>query len=397
MNKKVCVFTLHPTQDVRILNRQCRSLQKNGWDVTLIAIANKRLDANAIVGPYEDAGIKVIGVEKWKTFRDRVKTLFKITNLALKENADLYHFHDPHLIVPALRLMKKVKKPFVYDIHEYYDMQLVYCLPAIWPIQQIAGTFVRFFETWLGKRIHNISVVCEEHVDRYQKIGCNVIHTPNYASPEDFKPEPVSDVERISRMKKIIYTGSITPGRGSMMVPEIAKIVKDKIPDAQFMVIRRFHNLAHEQAFLNVLSKPGYENCIEFLPNVSGKELPKLVRSAGIALSVDPENVICAITSPPTKLFEYMSQSLAIVASRLPNTKVYVEKIGCGILVKPDDPRQYAEAIIRLIENPDLAREMGEKGQKAFIEKYNWSVVEKRLIEFYNSIMESCSRNSSKD
>jgi hypothetical protein len=29
---------------------------------------------------------------------------------------------------------------------------------------------------------------------------------------------------------------------------------------------------------------------------------------------------------------------------------------------------------------------MGRKGQRAFIEKYNWGVVEKRLVEFYETV-----------
>jgi hypothetical protein len=85
--KKVCVFTIHPTKDLRVLNRQCRSLQRNGWNVTLIAVANKRLDQNAIIGEYDDDGIKVIGVEKWSSLWGRLKTMFKITKLASKENA----------------------------------------------------------------------------------------------------------------------------------------------------------------------------------------------------------------------------------------------------------------------------------------------------------------------
>lgn len=385
MDKKVCVFTIHPAKDLRVLNRQCRSLQRNGWKVTLIAIANKRLDANAIIGPYEDAGIKVIGVEKWNTFWGRVKTLFRITNLALKEDADIYHFHDPDLLLPALFLKIRVRKPFIYDTHEHFNILFSYSVPDLFPLRQIVGGVVSLSETLLGSLFRNISVVYKEHIARFERLGCRVVFTPNYASIVDFVPTPVSEEEWEQRRKKVLFIGSLGPRRGSLLLPEIAKKVKEKCPDVEFLVTRRFHNQEQEKAMLEKLNSMGDDRIITFIPNVGGKDLPAVVRKAGIALSVDQPTRI-GLTSQPTKTFEYMSQAVPIVASDLPHAREHIRDVGCGIVVKPDDPRQFAEAIIRLIENPDLAREMGEKGQKAFIEKYNWGIVEKRLLDFYDTI-----------
>lgn len=385
MKKKVCVFTTHPSKDLRVLNRQCFSLARNGWDVTLIATAAPYLNEDAIVGEYYDGDVKVIGMKLWGNKWGKFKSLSKITELAEKENADIYHFHDPHLIIPALQLMKKIKKPFIYDIHEHYDIVLPYSLPNIWPLRQVTGKVLLFFETWLGSKFKNISIVYEEHRSRFEKRGCHVVHTPNYASIEDFVPNPVSEEEWQSRMNKVLFTGSLSPSRGSLLIPEIAKRVRNIRPDVKFLVTRRFHKPAHEQAFLDILGKPGYENCVELLPNVSGTELPKIVRSAGIALSVDQPTQI-GLTSQPTKTYEYMSQALAIVASELPHTVECVKELGCGVVVKPEDPQGYADAIIDLLNDPEKLTKMGTIGQEAFKKKYNWSIVEKRLVDFYELI-----------
>ncbi len=384
--KKVCVFTIHPAKDLRVLNRQCRSLQRNGWDVTLIAIANPRLDAKAIVGQYDDDGIKVIGIEKWQNIWGRIKTLFKITKLASKENADIYHFHDPDLLLPALLLKWKRHKPFVYDTHEHFNIIYSSQFPDIWPVRQLVGGVAWIVETLLGAMFRNVSVVYKEHVKRFERLGCRVVHTPNYASLDDFVPDPVTEKEWIDRLGKVLFTGSLGPVRGSLLIPEIAKLVKQVKPEIEFLVTRRFHNKAQEDAFMNMLSQPGYGNVIKFIPNVSGKELPKVVRSAAIALSVDQPTRI-GLTSQPTKTFEYMSQALAIVSSRLPNTIEQIEGTGCGILVNPKNPQEYADAIMELMNNPEKLKKMGVTGQNAFIEKYNWSIVEKRLVEFYDNII----------
>jgi glycosyltransferase involved in cell wall biosynthesis len=387
--KKVCVFTLHPAKDLRILNRQCRSLQRNGWNVTLIAIANKKLDRNAVIGEYDDDGIKVIGVEKWSSLLGRFKTMFKITNLASKENADLYHFHDPYLFIPALLLKLKTRKPLIYDIHEYYNLAASYRVPNIWPLRQIISGMVWCTETLLGSLCRNISAVVNEHRRRFEILGCRTVHTPNYASIVDFVPNPVSDQEWQGRMNKVIFTGSLSPGRGVLLIPEIARLVKSIRPEVDFLVSRRFHNEAHEKAMMDKISQPQYKDAITFIPNVSGKDLPKVVRGAGIALSVDQPTTRISLTSQPTKIYEYMSQGLAIVASKLPYTTDCIGNIGCGVLVKSDDPKGYADAIIGLLNNPEKTKRMGDIGQKAFIERFNWSIVEKRLVDFYESILDN--------
>lgn len=370
---------------MRILNRQCRSLQRNGWNITLIAIANKRLTQSAVVGKYDDDGIKVIGVEKWSSLWGRLKTLFKITQLASKENADLYHFHDPDLLIPALLLKLKKRKPFIYDIHEYFNILFSFRFPDVWPLRQVISGMVWCTETLLGASFKNISAVYNEHRRKFEILGCRTIHTPNYASIADFVPKPVSDQEWHDRLNKVIFTGSLSPERGSLLIPEIARLVKKIKPEVQFLVTRRFHNEAQEKAMMDKLNQPEYKDVITFIPNVSGIELPGVVRKAGIALSVDQPTLI-GLTSQPTKTYEYMSQGLAIVASELPHTVEYIGKVGCGVIVKPENPQGYADAIIGLLNNREKLKSMGAIGQKAFIEKYNWGVVEKRLLSFYESI-----------
>jgi glycosyltransferase involved in cell wall biosynthesis len=390
---KVCVFTIHSTKDLRILNRQCRSLQRNGWNITLIAIANKRLTKDAIVGEYNDDGIKIIGVEKWTSLWSRSKTLFKITKLASKENADIYHFHDPDLLVPALLLKLKMRKPFIYDIHEYFNILLPYKFPDIWPLRQIIGGMVWCTETLLGASFRNISAVYNEHRRKFEVLGCRTVHTPNYASIADFVPNPVSEQELNNRRNKIIFTGSLSPERGSLLIPEIARLVKRIRPDAEFLVTRRFHNESQEKAMMDKINQPEYKDVITFIPNVSGTELPGVVRGAGIALSVDQPTLI-GLTSQPTKTYEYMSQGLAIVASELPSTIDCVGNVGCGVLVKPEDPKGYADAIIDLLNNPEKTKRLGDIGQQAFIERFNWSIVEKRLVDFYESILKNDKKNT---
>jgi len=376
--KRVCVFTIHTADDRRVFNRQCRSLQKYGWSVTIIGISEE--------GTYDDNGIKVIGVEKWKSKWQRVKTVLRIAHIASRQKTDVYHFHDLDLLIPGVFLRLLTRKPVIYDIHEFYNINIpLFKLPNAWPIRQIASALIWLIETIAGTLCGCISAVHEDFIRRFSKLGCKTVYTPNFASIEDFAPVPVSDEEWEQRRKRVIFIGGLEPTRGSLILPDIAKQVKQRRPDIEFRVTRRYSAKYQEEAMMKKMALPGYRDVIQFVPNVSATELPKVVRQGGIGLSVCQETAMDR-RGVPGKLFEYMSQAVPIVASNLPHSRKYVRDVGCGILVKPDSPEEYADAIIELVDNLMLAKEMGCKGQKAFAEKYNWGVVEKNLVQFYESI-----------
>jgi len=376
--RRVCVFTIHPAKNVRVLNRQCRSLQKNGWDVTLIAMSEE--------GTYDDEGIKVIGIKRWKSRWQRVKTVFGIAYKAYKQKADIYHFHDLDLLIPAVFLKLLTRRPVIYDIHEFYYINKPWRLPNIWPIRQIASVLTWLVETIAGMLCGYISAVHEDLVRRFSKLGCKTVYTPNYASIDDFVPVPVSDEQWEQRRKKVIHTGTLDPeAKGGLVLLDIAKEVRKRRQDLEFIVTRRFFAKFQEEAIMKKMALPDYQGIIQFIPSASGSELPKVVRQGGVGLSTG-QDVNQGKLAVPTKFFEYMSQAVPIVASDLPPSRKYVGDEECGILVKPDSPEEYADAIIKLVDNPELAKKMGRKGQKAFAERLNWSFVEKRLVEFYESI-----------
>ena len=43
-----------------------------------------------------------------------------------------------------------------------------------------------------------------------------------------------------------------------------------------------------------------------------------------------------------------------------------------AIAVDPEDPKQIADAMIRLIDNPKLAKKLGEQGRKRVLEEFTW-------------------------
>src|SRR5215467_8663642 len=101
----------HPAFDIRIFVKECRSLAREGFQVTLVAPHQNDETVDGV-------RIKAIPpVHGLRGLSSRTRAMGSILREALKLNADLYHFHDPELI-PVGLFLRLCKKRVIYDVHE---------------------------------------------------------------------------------------------------------------------------------------------------------------------------------------------------------------------------------------------------------------------------------------
>lgn len=58
-----------------------------------------------------------------------------------------------------------------------------------------------------------------------------------------------------------------------------------------------------------------------------------------------------------------------------------LERVGCGVVVPPEDPAALARAISRLAQAPDAARAMGERGRAWALAEYDFPALVRRWID----------------
>ena len=85
-----------------------------------------------------------------------------------------------------------------------------------------------------------------------------------------------------------------------------------------------------------------------------------------------------------------MAAGKAIVASE--GSAKGIKHLHNGLVVKNGDSKGFAEGILQLIKQPELAHTLGVNAQKSAIDTYSWDRIAHELEEVYKKVL---SRRSS--
>ena len=182
----------------------------------------------------------------------------------------------------------------------------------------------------------------------------------------------------VAPSKAVCFLGWITPIRGiEVMVDAIGRT------DATLVLAGQFD----PPDFVDRLRlSPGWSR-VECVGHVGRRDVAAMFARAmaGIVLFSPAAN---HVRSQPTKLFEYMSAGLPVIASDFPLWRQIVESADCGLCVDPTSPAAVADAIRWMTEHPEEARAMGENGRRAVAGTYNWEHEAGKLRTLYEQLLQ---------
>lgn len=367
MTKVSILTSVHKHTDVRVYVKEARSLAMNGFEVDFICPDYEGID---------DLGIKFY---KIKHRTSRVKRIlfspFSVLSLALKQNSDIYHFHDPELIFVGF-ILKIIGKKVIYDVHEDVPRQIL-SKPYLKPfVRKISSRLFEFYENLFTRAFDGIIAATKTIEDRFGKTKRRKTVTI-YNYPKLIEFETIQyDFDKAG--DKICYVGGITKVRG---IVEIVKALEYTKANLVLMGDFDSQTLKDEVSSLTCYNKVEYKG---FANRETVVAEFKKVKAGLVTLHPIPNYLV----SLPVKMFEYMLAGLPVIASNFEFFKSIVVNGDCGICVDPLNPKEIGDAINFILKNPKDAKRMGENGKRLVLEKYNWSIEEKRLIDFYKEIQE---------
>ncbi|WP_202743555.1 glycosyltransferase family 4 protein [Acinetobacter calcoaceticus] len=367
MRKVVHLTSVHQRYDARIYLKECLSLSKKYHTYLVVADGH---------GDEQIGEVNILDVGLFLGRKERVFNATKaIFQKAVTLDADIYHLHDPELILLGLKL-KRLGKKVVFDAHEDFPKQILTkpYIPLF--LRKIISSLANMGEKIFCSHFNGIVGATPFITEKFLKINKNVVNINNFP-----KIEELQIVENLHRREfgKICYIGGITVERGIIEIVDALLLTKHA---TKLVLAGKFHS---QQLEIDIKKMDSWKN-VDFVGFVDRTEIKNLLSTAQIGL-VTLHPTISYLDSLPVKLFEYMCAGIPVIASDFPLWREIVEKHKCGICVDPTKPQEIANAIDYLMNNQDMAQAMGENGFKAVQTEFNWSQEEQKLFKFYEKIL----------
>lgn len=369
--KVVHMTSVHTPFDPRIFHKECRSLARAGFSVTVIGRDWQE-------GERDSVKVKSIPGDPSR-FGRMTRTVWRVYEEARRQDADVYHFHDPELI-PIGLLLRARGKSVIYDIHEDVPKDVLSkpYLPR-WS-RSLVSWLVDVLERTACCRFSGLVVVTPSIARRFSPMNRHTIIVHNYP----YVRELIRDGESVpweSRRQSVAYVGGLSVIRAIREMVYAMSYLPESLP-AQLELAGP--EAKGEDNLTELSRHPGWARVKHhgFIDQRSTFKILQNVRAGLVLFHPEPNHV----EALPQKIFEYMGAGLPVIASDFPFWRKILGESGCGIFVDPRNPWEISKAIEYVLANPREAEEMGRRGQAAVLQNFNWDTEAEKLIQFYGAI-----------
>ena len=390
------IFDKHFPPDIRV-EKEARSLAKGGHRVYIFS---KGKGSDPEEEKREDFEIVRFNANKYKTLKSFARDYKIITfqNPVWKRGIEYFvkkydinaiHVHDLPFVKTAYAVAKKYSIPIIADYHENFPAH----------IQALSGQdltlkekYYRSYSRWakyeenISHKVDRIIVVAEEYKDHLIKEHhvpagkITIVQNTIDLNIFDDALKNMNDVSVDSTDEFILsYVGSYGVHRGLDVVVEAMPKILSQIPEAKLVIVGRGTN---KEQLLQIARDLEVEDSVKFDEWVPYEKLISEFKRASIGLiphhsSEHTDNTI------PNKLFEYMYFKIPLLVSDCPPLKRIVDETKAGKVFKAGDAQDFGEKVLKIYHDPD---NYGEMGNKAVVEKYNWDVDSRNLVDLYKSV-----------
>jgi glycosyltransferase involved in cell wall biosynthesis len=170
------------------------------------------------------------------------------------------------------------------------------------------------------------------------------------------------DSVRAARPRRVIATvANLRPGKGHEVLLKAAASIVRRIPDVTFLIVGdgpRREELERLAATLRVSAQ------VQFVGYRT--DVPEILRQADVFAFPS------FMEASPNAVIEAMAAGLPIVATRVGGIPEVIEHERSGLLVAPGDDRALAAALVRVIERPALASQLGDAARAAVTARFSF-------------------------
>lgn len=294
-------------------------------------------------------------------------------------------FKSPGLVVAMLRLAAYLRRHAVRLVHCFDFYSNIVGVPAArlarTPVVIASQRDMGNLRSRGQQSIHSVALGLATHIlVNSEAIAACLAQTraarhnrlemvPNGVDLTRFEPVAVPTSGEVTTVATL---ANLRPEKGLAQLVEAAAIVTRRAPRARFVIWGEGALRADLEARIRTLGLTGRV------------EMRGATREPAQALKQCQIFVLASLSEASSNVvLEAMATGLPVVGTRVGGIPGLVDDHRTGLLVPPDNAPALAEAILRLIEAPAMATEMGAQGRARALAEFGMNRMHERIDRFY--------------
>jgi glycosyltransferase involved in cell wall biosynthesis len=388
--------------------REAQTLHKSGYKVTVISLKKKGQTTREILN-----GIIVYRIPPLELFEKKASEKKGILNrifaqlksligylveyfyfsfmcllfsfyALLREGFDVVHAHNPPDTLFIIGGFYKIfGKKFVFDHH---DLSPELYLSRFNCEKNFIYKVLEMFEI-LSIKCSDVTIATNES---YKSIEIK----RGGINPENvFIVRNGPDLERVRLVQKdpdllklgksiIAYCGVMGPQDGVDYLLRAIRILAYDLGRTDFLclIIGRGDAFEDLKKLAEDLKIQEFVRFTGFIPDA---DMYRYMSTADICVDPDPSSPLNDV-STWIKIMEYMALGKPIVSFDLKETRFSARD--SAIYVEPNNEKEFAKAIVQLMDDPDMRKRLGDYGRERILNDLNWNIVGNNLISAYDCL-----------
>ena len=385
---KILIILDHPYPPQPRVETEIRSLTEAGHEVHIACLQAK--DEPLVEKmPFATIHRRHISKFRYKTSVGALKFPFYfnfwrsfVADLYKEIKFDAIHICDLPLAKVGYEAKCKYGAHFVLDLFENWPVLLqlsTHTNTFLGKLLSSNSQWVRY-EKEMCALADRIIVVVDEAKTRIEALGIDpnkIFVVSNTLDLVNFKPTARKGFNKGEF--RMLYVGGVNRHRGLQYVIQAISILKQKNVNVHFDLVGNGSYLPNLKKLIEEL---GVHDNVTIHGYKPYSQIYDIYESADVALiphikSGHTDNTI------PHKIFQYMYAEIPMIVSNCDPLVRITEETGSGASYRYDHPEELADIICDLYENPEKLNLFIQNGRQAVIDKYNWDVDGKVLVELY--------------
>jgi glycosyltransferase involved in cell wall biosynthesis len=193
---------------------------------------------------------------------------------------------------------------------------------------------------------------------------------PNGADVDRFHPRHLDREMRVALGEGSVvvgFVGSFAPFHGVDQLREAIQFAAPRRPETRFLMVGagELSGDLEEQC-----RRLGLADRVRFTGHVPPERVPGLMGAADILLA--PYEAEDFFYLSPIKIFEYMASGRAVLGARVGQVGEVITHGVDGLLYDPADRDSFRRELLRLVEDAELRRRLGEAARRTIETRYTW-------------------------